>query len=168
MAIDWNRNQPIVKYLREWLPVMFPLITRVGGYNNRTTRFGTFSAHSEGRAADIYLNAFVAAEREIGDGLFKLFRRYASELGVDHVIWNTRIWSLDKDRHFPWASRPYTAGGAHTDHVHVAFTRAGSQLRPSILIPLLDGLHIDLYGRLSGEPAARRPSLDELMERTYQ
>ncbi len=167
MAIDWNRNQPIVKYLRVWLPRTFPLITRVGGYLDRERRKGGFSMHSEGRAADIYLNAFVPAEREIGDGLFTMFRRYAKELGLDHVIWNTRIWSVDKDSSFPWVSRLYTGGGPHTDHIHAAFTRTGSQLQPSILIPLLDGLRLRLYGNLSGEPSIKQPTLDELMKRTY-
>ena len=147
MAINWNRNQPIIHYLRTWLPRAFPQITRIGGYNNRSTAGGSFSAHSEGRAADIYLDANDAEELRIGNGLFGMFRTRGTELGVDHVIWNRQIWSAARG-----GPRNYTgSGGPHTNHIHVAFTRPGSQRQPSILIPLLDGVHLDLYGRLFGE-----------------
>jgi|LGOV01.1.fsa_nt_gb hypothetical protein len=146
---NWNRDQPIIRYLRVWLPRMFSVINRIGGYVPRTTRGGSFSAHSEGRAADIYLNASNSEQRAIGDGLFRIFTEYCSELGVDHVIWNLRIAS----RHRP-TPREYTgSGGPHTNHAHVAFTRPGSQQTPPILIPLLDGIHIDVYGYLAGEPS---------------
>ena len=147
MSINWNRNQPIIRYLRIWLPRMFPQITRIGGYVNRTTRGGSFSAHSEGRAADIYLDANNSDELAIGNGLFEMFSQRASLLGVDHVIWNQQIWSAQRG-----GPRAYTgSGGPHRNHVHVAFTRSGSQKQPPVLIPLLDGVHIDLYGVLSGE-----------------
>lgn len=146
MAISWRRNQPMVKYLKRWLPRMFPLIKKVGGYANRTTARGSFSAHSEGRAADIYLRANIPEQKALGDALFKMFRERSRELGVHHVIWNRQIWSARRG-----GPRPY-GGGSHRDHVHVAFTRVASQKQPSILIPLLDGIHIGLYGKLSGEP----------------
>jgi hypothetical protein len=41
---------------------------------------------------------------------------------LDHVIWNRQIWSSARG-----GPRPYTGVSPHTDHVHVAFTRAGSQ-----------------------------------------
>ena len=142
---DWRRNQPIILHLRRWVPQAFPEVRRIGGYNNRRTRRGGFSAHSEGRAADIHLFANVPIEKRIGDGLFQMFQDYQQELGVDHVIWDRQIWSVAEG-----GPREYQGGSPHRDHVHVAFTRTGSQLQPSILIPLLDGLHIDLFGTLGG------------------
>jgi hypothetical protein len=156
--VNWNQDQPIVKYLRRWVPAIFPVIHQnhplgrgVGGYVSRTTAMGMPSAHAEGRAADIYLNANDGTQRRIGDGLFEIFRTWRRELGIDHVIWNGQIWSVARG-----GPRRYTRGDPHIDHVHVAFTRAGSQLQPSILIPLLDGLCLDVYGTMDGQERAPR------------
>lgn len=146
MAIDWKQDQPIILQLRLVLVETFPFFTRLGyskhwsgmgGFVDRTTHGGGFSAHAEGRAMDIYLSAFKADEKRLGDGLFDLFRTHSVALGVDHVIWNRRIWSRDKG-----GPRAYTnaANGPHTNHVHVAFTRQGSQRQPPILRPLLENL----------------------------
>jgi len=150
---NWNQDQPIVTFLRRWVPTIFPVVHHhhpdgrgVGGYVPRTTAMGTFSAHSEGRAADIYLAAGDATERQIGDGLFSLFIRWHSLLGVAHVIWNRQIWSAAQG-----GPRTYPGANPHTDHVHVAFTRAGSQRQPTALIPLLDGLCLDVYGTLTNQ-----------------
>lgn len=112
---------------------------------------GTFSMHSEGRAADIYLEAGDATQLQIGDGLFEVFRRWHRNLGVDHVIWNRQIWSEENG-----GPRPYTGTHPHRDHVHVAFTRAASQVQPTFLIPLLDGVCLDVYGTLTGQELAPR------------
>ncbi|MFT7372527.1 MAG: hypothetical protein ACI9T9_001214 [Oleiphilaceae bacterium] len=135
MSINWNRNQPIILHLRSVLPRVFPVLTEpghglhssgIGGYIARTTRSGNFSAHSEGRAADIFLNANDHYEAAVGCGLVKMFRLYATELGVHNVIWDRRIWSVSR------GERQYT-GSSHRNHIHVEFTRDGSQLRPVML-----------------------------------
>jgi hypothetical protein len=151
--INWNQDQPIVTFLRRWVPTIFPVVHHhhpqgrgVGGYKPRRTAMGTFSFHSEGRAADIYVNAGDSMERQIGDGLFSLFIKWYTSLDVDHVIWRRQIWSAANG-----GPRPYPGVDAHTDHVHVAFTRAGSQRQPPFLIPLLDGLCLDIYGTLTGQ-----------------
>src|SRR5215831_18681695 len=137
---NWRRNQPIIAHLRRWVPVCLPQAHRIGGYSNRTTETGSFSAHSEGRAADIYLNASDPEQRRIGDAVFDRFIRYAADLGIDHIIWNRHIWSADRARE---GVRDWPADrDPHTNHIHVAFTRAGSQQQPSILLPILDGIHI--------------------------
>jgi hypothetical protein len=147
--VNWNQDQPIVKFLKNWIPSIFPIIPLnhprgrgVGGYVRRTTAMGTPSAHAEGRAVDIYLKANDETQRRIGNGLFELFRTRYRELGVAHVIWNRQIWSVAKK-----GPRPYTGRSPHTNHVHVAFTRSGSQFQPSILIPLLGALSLDVNGR---------------------
>ena len=153
MAINWNQNQPIVHHARTVLVLTFPMLTRLGystnpsgieGYAKRTTHSGGPSAHAEGRALDIYVSAFVHAEKMLGDGLFDVFSKNHQVLGVDHVIWNRRIWSAAKG-----GPRPYTnaANGPHTNHVHVAFTRAGSQKQP----PALQTLAAALRRRLDAQ-----------------
>jgi hypothetical protein len=156
--VNWNQDQPIVKYLRRWVPAIFPVIHQnhppgrgVGGYVARATAMGTPSAHAEGRAADIYLDANDVTQRQIGDGLFELFKTWHMELGVDNVIWNRQIWSVARG-----GPRHYTGTSPHTNHVHVEFTHAGSQLQPSILIPLLDGLCLDVYGTMDSQEIAPR------------
>ena len=95
---------------------------------------------------DIYVNAGDPTERQIGDGLFSLFIKWQSSLDVDHVIWSRQIWSAVNG-----GPRPYTGVDPHTNHVHVAFTKTGSQRQPPFLIPLLDGLCLDIYGTLTGQ-----------------
>ncbi len=154
--IHWNKNQPMVLYLRRWLPIYLPRVRKVGGYVNRTTDVGTFSAHSEGRAADIYLDAGDPLDRQVGDALFLLFQEYAAELGVDHTIWNREQWSVDRG-----GPRPYPKGrNPHTNHVHVAFTREGSQEEPALLLYLLGKVSAELYGAGSLGGVAGRAVVD--------
>ena len=146
---NWNQDQPAVRYLKKWLPVYFPVIPRnhaagkgVGGYVPRKTSSGSFSFHSEGRAADIYLNAFDAEMLNVGDALFKMFMAHNMAFGVDHIIWNHQIWSTAHG-----GPRPYTGGnGPHTNHIHVAFTRSGSQKQSALLLALLPYVYLQAYG----------------------
>lgn len=150
-AINWNRNQPIIHFLRHWMPFYFPFIrgrglhdSGVGGFNsaNREGHDGVIrgpGAHKEGRAADIYIRAFRPNERSVGDGLFKIFMTHSRELGVESVTWNRQIWTNDA-RGGP---RPF-GGDPHTEHIHVAFTHEGSQRQPEILRVYLEELAIKL------------------------
>jgi hypothetical protein len=154
MPVNWNQDQPIVKYLKIWIPKYFPIVPinhppgdGVGGYVPRTTWDGNPSAHAQGRAADIYVDAADPEQLALGNALFGMFSTAAGQLGTDHTIWNTRIWSVAKG-----GPRQYTGNnGPHTDHVHVAFSPAASQLQPPILLMLLDNIHIQFYGRRYGE-----------------
>ncbi|SFE97123.1 hypothetical protein [Spirosoma endophyticum] len=145
--VNWRKTQPLVKYVQELVPDYFPVIPKnhpagrgVGGYVNRTTHTGGFSAHAEGRAADIYLDAYDLEQLRIGNALMDGFIEYSRNLGVDHIIWNGQIWSLTKG-----GPRPYTGGnGPHTNHVHVAFTRAGSQSKNAYLKQMLDEITLSL------------------------
>ena len=105
MPINWKQNQPIVVYARLVLAENFPFFmslgysphwSGIGGYVNRKTKSGNESAHIEGRAIDIYLRAAKPWEKELGNGLFDLFRLNSVALGVKHVIWNKKIWSAGK------------------------------------------------------------------------
>ena len=134
---NWNQDQPIVLYLREVLPAVFPILLEdghglhrsgIGGYIRRRTHFNTRSAHSEGRAADIYLSAGDPYELSVANLLFRMFINHATELGVDNVIWNRQIWSQADG-----GPRPYLHDPSHRIHIHVEFTRDGSQRRPASL-----------------------------------
>ncbi len=134
--IDWRRNQPVVNAFRKHLPTYFPLIRKAGGYNPRKTGTGKFSAHSEGRALDIYLNAKHPGERSLGDALASSFRAWSKRLGVDHVIWNGQIWSRAKGGPRKWDP----TRNQHTNHIHVAFSRPGSQTSEQQVLQMLNSV----------------------------
>lgn len=120
----WNGPQPAPLALRHLIYANLPQIHRMGIYNVRNIAGSSKqSLHSEGRAADIYLSAFVAVEKALADRLFAVFVDCARSMGLEEVIWNHQIWSHAKSR-----AHRYTGVNPHTDHVHVGFTRPGSQL----------------------------------------
>lgn len=123
--INWKGPQPAPKYLARRLRVNFPQITQTGIYDDRGIA-GTQkkSAHAEGRALDIHLSAVDPEQRSLGDQPFRALVRKASFLGIDDVIWNRQLWSQVRG-----GPRPYSGVSPHTDHIHVEFTRAGSQYR---------------------------------------
>ena len=146
--VDWNRPQPVPKGVARLLRVNFPQISATGIYNDRNIAgTNTKSAHSEGRALDIHLNANDPSQRQIGDRLFSILMVVASETGIDNVIWNRRIWSV---RRASEGIRDYTGRSPHTDHIHVEFTREGSQLK--------------VWNMLELEVAKLRTGLEELHE----
>jgi hypothetical protein len=117
MLVQSDGSRPHVAYIMKALAISFPnVIWKIGGKVNRTTWGGGFSAHSVGRACDIYLDANDPLDEKLGDLLFRLFCSYAIILKVDHTIWNGS-WSVAGG-----SPTTYTgSGGAHKDHVHVAF-----------------------------------------------
>jgi hypothetical protein len=125
--INWNRPQPAPTYMKRLLLANFPQITQTGIYNNRNVA-GTNkkSSHAEGRGLDFHLDANDPDQKALGDELFDAIIRKADKIGVDNVIWNRQIWSVGKR---VAGKRKYTGENPHTDHVHVEFTRSGSQLQ---------------------------------------
>jgi flagellar protein FlgJ len=121
--IDWHRAQPLPAALARYLKVNFLQISATGIYNDRYVA-GTNkkSAHAEGRALDIHLHVKHPDEKLIADRLYRIFIEVAFETGIDNVIWNRNIWSRAKGEH------PYHGQNPHTDHIHVEFTKPGSQL----------------------------------------
>ena len=133
MPVNWNQPQPAPLALWTLVHTNFPQTRFLGIYNRRNVAgTNTPSAHAEGRALDIGLLASRPGEKLLGDQLFGLLIRDAAELGLDHVIWNRQIWSTARG-----GPRPYTGFSPHTDHIHVAFTREGSQ-RTSFPRTMLD------------------------------
>lgn len=132
--INWKGPQPAPKQLAKQLRANFPQITQMGIYNDRNIA-GTNkkSAHAEGRAIDIHLSASEPEQRSLGDQLYHALIRKAKSLGIDNVIWNRQIWSQAHG-----GPRPYMGENPHTDHIHVEFTRKGSQDK------LLRAIEIDI------------------------
>ena len=144
---------PIVAFLRRWIPTIFPSVrvshasrSGVRAYVRHLITTRTFSIRSADHAADIHVDASDLTQRQIGDGLFALFVEWHADLGVDHVIWNGQIWTR---RHN--GLRAYCSPHPVANRIHVAFTRAASKQQPTMLVPLLDGLYLDVYGTLTGQ-----------------
>src|SRR3982750_4131207 len=129
--VNWKGPQPAPKYLGHLLRYNFPQIREIGIYNDRNIAGTTVkSAHAEGRAIDIHLNALNSEQRGLGDQLVIAFTRKAPALGIDNVIWNRQIWSVAYG-----GPRQYLGANPHIDHIHVEFTRQGSQ---ALTLPAID------------------------------
>lgn len=89
-------------------------ITTIYGYGQRDN----VSDHPLGLALDFMTRA--------GQPLADYVRANAVRLGVHYVIWNQRIWNIDRDAE-GW--RPMADRGSptanHQDHVHVSFKASG-------------------------------------------
>jgi hypothetical protein len=129
--INWAQNQPAPAYAIRMIKANFPQVANLGIYVCRNVKgTSTKSAHAQGRALDIGVNAHRLPEKVVGDGLFHALIRAAHKSGIDNVIWNRQIWSTAKGGPRPWIGS-YSNGAAknpHTDHIHVEWTHDGSQL----------------------------------------
>jgi hypothetical protein len=128
---NWNQDQPAPRTAIRMIHANFPNLKSLGIYVCRNVK-GTNvkSAHAEGRALDIGVSANRPGERLIGDLLFKALIASAAKSGIDNVIWNRQIWSVQHGGPRPFVGN-YPHGGPrnpHTDHIHVEWTRDGSQL----------------------------------------
>lgn len=155
-------NTLVIQAIVSWAPFYLPDVHRVGGYVNRNVR-GTNkpSAHASGLAADIYVatnkqnsrdpDLYKPIQKNIGDQLFIMFSWYGLRWGVDHVIWNTRIWD---DVAASGRIEAYTgSGGPHLNHVHVAFKSSVANALPTDIALKLNNIREQLYGdRIHGPP----------------
>jgi len=128
--INWQQNQPAPAHAIRMIHANFPQVKNLGIYVCRNIKGTTTkSAHSEGRALDIGINANKPEEKVVGDALFHALIRAAHKSSIDNIIWNRQIWSVSKGGPRPWIGN-YPKGGPknpHTDHIHVEWTRDGSQ-----------------------------------------
>lgn len=89
------------------------------------------SDHGAGNAVDFMIPKYDSkAGNERGWKLARWFRTNASKLGVTYVIYDMKIWNVERGG--GW--RPYTRYGdtpddtlSHRDHVHVSFTAGGGE-----------------------------------------
>lgn len=88
-----------------------------GIYNCRSVRGGSApSLHGEGRACDFGVRPYAAG---YGTALAQALVDHHEALGIQLVIWNRRIWSVNKKSQ-GW--RRYGGQSPHTDHIHVEFS----------------------------------------------
>jgi hypothetical protein len=120
---NWQHAQPGPTTLRNHIRNNFPDLQRIGIYNDRNIAgTKTKSHHAEGRALDVYVSVLNPWEKQLGDLLFRAFIDLSRSLGADDVIWNRQIWSTSRPK-----VRVYMGHNPHRDHVHIGFTRTGSQ-----------------------------------------
>jgi Extensin-like protein C-terminus len=124
--VNWNKNQPAPTQAIRMIHANFPQVKNLGIYVCRNIKgTNTKSAHAQGRALDIGLNAPRPAERVIGDALFHALIRAAHNSGIDNVIWNRQIWSVEHGGPRAWIGN-YKSGAAknpHTDQIHMVDSR---------------------------------------------
>lgn len=102
----------------------WPYARSMGIYNNRSVRGGSsLSHHAEGRALDIGIPqpGRGMADSEKGNRIVEALCRHGRRLGIDHAIWDRRIWSARSP-----AGRAYTGRNPHHDHIHLGLTRAAA------------------------------------------
>jgi hypothetical protein len=132
---NWNQEQPAPKEVRQLLKNTFPEIKlKVPAGNGKTMdNYQIFavrnvagssnaSDHSEGRAIDIFLEASDGSEKKIADYLFQVFMDNADDMGISYVIWNKEIWKKSTGK-----KEAHTGTNPHTNHIHVSWSRDGSQ-----------------------------------------
>lgn len=104
----------------------------VGTYGLSRRCDGATSEHYDGRAVDWMLDARDPARRAVGDAAVAWLSRdggaAARRLGVQYVIWNTKVWRAYAPER-GWM--PYTGANPHTDHVHISLTWDGAFKRTS-------------------------------------
>ncbi|MEM9610935.1 MAG: SH3 domain-containing protein [Actinomycetota bacterium] len=114
----------------------WPYARSMGIYNVRNTRGGaSLSHHAEGRALDIGIPqpGRGRADAPKGDRIVEALGRHGRRLGIDHLIWNRRIWSTRSP-----GGRNYTGTNPHHDHIHLGLTRsAAGRLNLATLIEVL-------------------------------
>jgi uncharacterized protein YgiM (DUF1202 family) len=100
--------------------VTFPQITTYYG-----VRADSIPDHPSGRALDLMIPGYTSAKgKALGDQVAAWARANASELGIQYVIWNQRIWNVqrDKDGWRPMGNRGGDSAN-HKDHVHITVYR---------------------------------------------
>jgi hypothetical protein len=133
MPINWNRPQPAPQAVWHLVNANFPVTGFGGIYSPRNVRGRNIpSLHAEGRALDIMLKATDPAQKMVADGLFRIFVDLAQQIGLEEVIWNRQVWS--QRNHL--GVHPDTGADPHTGHIHVGFTRDGSQKTSFALLEL--------------------------------
>ena len=94
----------------------FPSISTIYGVRQAST-----PDHPAGRALDVMIPRYqTAAGRRLGFDVANWARANARSLGIRYVIWDQRIWNIQRDREGwrPMASRGSDSAN-HKDHVHI-------------------------------------------------
>ena len=98
-------------------------ITNVLGVGERAAN--SASDHPAGRAVDVMIANYASAQgRAQGDKVAEWVRANARAMGVNYIIWNARIWSVQRAQE-GWRAYTHPSGAtddnsAHRNHVHVS------------------------------------------------
>lgn len=98
-----------------WLPHVRTAVDELADKFDIDT-VGTYPGHQPtmSMAAD-FMNSDVAK----GDSLAAYAKANAKRLGIQYIIWNTKIWNIQRDSE-GW--RPYRGTtNPHKDHIHISF-----------------------------------------------
>lgn len=113
---------PGARALMKWILDNTKDARNLGIYNCRTVRGGsTTSLHGEGRACDVGMPMTAGRGSKAGHALVKKLIAHASELEIQAVIYDRRIWSAKSPN-----GRAYTGVHPHYDHLHIELTRKGA------------------------------------------
>lgn len=92
-----------------------PPVTSIGGYSCRqNTADDSVSIHGVGRALDIMIDGTTPRGLDVGNRIRNFMINNAEQLGVQVVIWNDQIWSVNHT-----GLREYDGPNPHIDHLHV-------------------------------------------------
>lgn len=132
-------------------------ITEAWGYNPASR-----PEHSSGRAVDF----MVYQDKALGDWIADYAQRNAKRLGIVHIIWYQRIWSVARSKE-GWRSMPNRGSGTanHKDHPHIYFNdtyKPGETTMPHSK-PL--SLSVLNAGIESGKPSGNVRLVQEIMNK---
>jgi hypothetical protein len=165
---NWNQDQPAPTEMLKMLKNAFPAYIKkdVGVIFAKRDVAGTAtpSDHSEGRALDIQFSILpqlpTEDEKQVADFLFRVFIEEYKDLGMHHVIWKRQKWSVVNPTvaTYPDPAAPQEVRrkqSPHLDHIHVSWTREGSQF---IYFPKVS-LRVNLYAHLRKQSSSELEKL---------
>jgi hypothetical protein len=117
---NWNIDQPAPKALWKIIHSRFPDRTRFLGISMPPG----YEDHSEGRALDVGIRAWIPREKRLADDLVGALNDFSFEIMWSYFIWNRQITYSDA-RGGPL---PYerAAKMPHTEHIHISWSRGSS------------------------------------------
>jgi len=92
----------------------YPDIKTMYGWRNDAT-----ADHPAGRAVDVMIPDY-RSDNSLGYEIAEYFKANAKEFGVSYIIWNQKIWSVQRNKE-GWRSMADRGGDSanHKDHVHI-------------------------------------------------
>jgi hypothetical protein len=117
---NWNMPQPAPTALWQIIHGRFPDRTRFLGISMPPGH----QDHSEGRALDVGIRAWIPAEKELAEKLVGALNDFSFEVMWSYFIWNRQI-TYNDGRGGPL---PYERAKTmpHTEHIHISWSRDSS------------------------------------------
>jgi hypothetical protein len=169
MAVEAGLTPDALRVLR-CLKHHWPRLMSFGGVGDRPANVDT--DHQDGRAIDAMIPAYsTSAGHRLGETIAAWAMANQKRLGVHYVIWDAKIWNIDRagDGWRACGSQASCYAGpddtaAHRDHVHVSVfgNRAASSEVPSgrIVLPVDQYVLTARFGQCSSHWARCHTGLD--------